>query len=399
MTDIEEYNVLHVGHECTSPLDKKIVKEAKRFKIGKIISFLAFGVVTLSLVMVNASYQKSFAESEDHLNALVDEIGGLSQENFLLSQQVESQEAVLQSIAGDFNVLQGALEGADSSGNLDSILTSIVDAFETDGTYVPGQTVELTEVEDDGTFDVLVGGSNGALMDTIIIASVNEEKEKVTIFSIPRDLYINGRKINEYYYYYGIEQLNRMVESITGLKIDKFIEVDLNGFVEVVDILGGIDIEVTETINDYAYPNKQGGYDPYFIEAGFHHMDGEEALKYARSRKSTSDFSRSQRQQEILDAIKTKLTQLDAIMDMEQLTELIVAGLEYSDSNIDVFEMLTYYYDYKDYELYTASDHGFVLDSSGTYLVSLINAGGAYILWPVGDNYENIQAKVAELVN
>ncbi|EKD93554.1 MAG: hypothetical protein ACD_28C00119G0001, partial [uncultured bacterium] len=62
---------------------------------------------------------------------------------------------------------------------------------------------DLLGVSNDETFDILVLGTNGAHTDSIMVASINEEKEKVSLFSIPRDLYINGRRINAYYTYYG----------------------------------------------------------------------------------------------------------------------------------------------------------------------------------------------------
>ena len=246
----------------------------------------------------------------------------------------------------------------------------------------------------DATFDILLLGTNGAHTDTIMVASINEEKEKISLFSVPRDLYVNGRKINEYYTYYGVDTLQRMVETVTGLQIDQYAQVDLKGFVEIVDLLGGVDVHVSKSIYDGLYPNGKGGYSPYSIEEGDHHFDGEEALRYARSRESTSDFDRAGRQQIVLAAVRTKIEQLDSVMDLKELSELFQTGLEYSTTDMDVLDIVGYYFDYKDYDLST----GFVLTSSN-YLYSMINEGGAYILLPRGGNYDEIHQVISDLVN
>jgi LCP family protein required for cell wall assembly len=395
---VEEYNVLHLGTECTSPVDKKIVADVKRARIRYFFTIIVFAVLSLSFFILSQSFDESVDDLGGDINSLVDEIGTLNQENFLLTEQVSSQEAVLQSIVLEFDEIAAQLDSQESAVEREAFIDQFLNEEESEF-VLPTQEVDFTSQAEDGTLDILIGGTNGALMDTIIVASINSEKEQITLFSIPRDLYINGRKINEYYTYYGIEQLNRMVESITGLEMDHYVEVDLNGFVEVVDIIGGIDIEVAESISDASYPNSVGGYDPYYIEAGHHHLDGEEALKYARSRKSTSDFARSERQQEILSAVKVKLLQLDQVLDLKQILELVQVGLLEVATDMDVLEILSFYYDYKGFDLVTSSEHGFVLDSSGEYLYSMINAGGAYILWPTANNYGVIQSAVEELVN
>jgi LCP family protein required for cell wall assembly len=211
---------------------------------------------------------------------------------------------------------------------------------------------------------------------------------------VPRDLYINGRRINEYYHSYGVDTLERMVESVTGLTIDHYVQVDLQGFVEVVDLLGGLDIYVDENIYDGLYPNGKGGYDAYSITVGQYHMDGTEALKYARSRKSTSDFDRAARQQKIIAALRTKITQMDGVMEMKDLTSIFQTGITYTNTDLNLLDIVSNYYDYQDYDLST----GFVLTSSN-YLYSMINESGAYILLPKTGNYDEIHQVISQLVN
>ncbi len=392
MEQPEEYNVIHIGPELPS-VDAVFVKQAQRSKWVSMTAFLSAGVMLFGLIFVNASLRASLEEQQVQISGLIDEVGQLSQANFTLSEQVSSQEGVLQSIEDDFSNIGDALQSGDNSG-VQNVFDSLLSRVATDGGKVSLSGEAPAEVTEDTTFDVLVLGTNGSHTDTIIVASINTEKEKISLFSIPRDLYINGRRINEYYTYYGVEQLGRMVSAVTGLEMDHYVQVDLQGFVEIVDILGGLDIYVTEGIYDGLYPNGKGGYSAYSIEPGQYHMTGEEALKYARSRKSTSDFDRAERQQTILAALRTKAVQLDSVMEMKQLTQLFQTVIENTTTDIDLLDMVGYYYDYQSYDVNT----GFVL-TSGNYLFSLINESGAYILLPRGEDFSEIHEVISELVN
>lgn len=386
-----EYNVLHIGPEHNQPMDRAIMQAARKAYITRIFVGVGVGLVFLTLLIYHQTITRSVGRNDDYINSLIDEVGTLSQENFLLSQQMQSQEAVLQSIESEFSGLMRAIEA--SGGDP----TAIEDIF---GGLLSKDDVDLNLSSDvllatnDDTFDVLLLGTNGAHTDTIMVASVNEKEKKVSLFSIPRDLYVNGRRINAYYTYYGVDQLARMVQSVTGLQMDKYAQVDLNGFIEVVDIVGGVDIMVEESIYDGSYPNSKGGYDPYQIEAGQHHMNGTEALKYARSRKSTSDFDRAARQQGIVDALTKKVLELDGGMDMKELTELFQAGLTYTTTDVSLLDALSYFYDYSSYDI----EFGLVL-STENYLYSMINESGAYILLPNTGNFEAIHEVVDEWVH
>ncbi len=388
----EEYNVVHIGPELSS-VDRVLVSQAKRSKLVSMTAFLSVGITFLGLIFVNASLHSSLEEQQKQITSLIDEVGILNQANFELSEQVNSQETVLQGIATDFTSLGGALSKGDSKG-VENVLTSILSRIPTNQSSVSLAGESSGEAVEDKTFDILVLGTNGAHTDTIIVASINEEKKKISLFSIPRDLYINGRRINEYYTYYGVEQLGRMVTEVTGLEMDHYVQVDLQGFVDIVDILGGLDIYVSESIYDGLYPNGKGGYTAYSIEEGQHHMTGEEALRYARSRKSTSDFDRAERQQTILSALKTKVVQLDSVMEMKELTQLFQTVMTSTTTDIDLLDAVGYYYDYQTYDMNT----GFVL-TSGNYLYSMINQSGAYILLPDVADFSEVHHVISDLVN
>lgn len=196
----------------------------------------------------------------------------------------------------------------------------------------------------------------GNLTDTIIVASLDNENNLVTMLSIPRDLFIKddlvgNSRINENYYkaktYFGsstegLEHMMSEVEEIIGVPIHYYLKADFQGFKDLIDALGGIDIEVKEAIYDPYYP-KDGTfyYETFSISAGQHHMDGETALKYARSRKTTSDFDRAERQQQLIFAIKEKAFQTNIIFSTEKITNILDTLKENIETNIKVKEILT----------------------------------------------------------
>lgn len=388
----EEYNVVHIGPELNS-VDQHLMKQARKSKLVSMAAFVSLGVMLFGLIFVNASLQSSLAKQQTQISSLIDEMGQLSQKNFTLSEQVTSQETVIQGIAADFSSLGTALKGGDTAG-IQDVFSSMLSRVATGGTGVNLSEETPSEVMEDNTFDVLILGTNGAHTDTIMVASVNEAKQKISLFSIPRDLYINGRRINEYYTYYGVDQLSRMVSTVTNLQMDQYVQVDLQGFIDIVDVLGGLDVYVSESLYDGLYPNGKGGYSSFSVEAGQHHFTGEEALKYARSRHSTSDFDRAERQQTVIAALRTKVVQLDSVMEMKELTQLFQTAIENTTTDIDLLDVVGYYYDYQDYDLNT----GFVL-TSGNYLTSLINESGAYILIPRDGDFSEIHEVISELVN
>lgn len=196
------------------------------------------------------------------------------------------------------------------------------------------------------------------LVDTIIVASTNQEEGTISMVSIPRDFYIENEtsgipdtKINEIYYYAkkhfndpqkGLEHFKSRVEKLSDLKIQYYIKVDFTGFEKIIDALGGIDVNVPESIYDPYFPREGTIYfETFSIKAGEQHMDGETALKYARSRKTSSDFSRSERQQLIIYAIKEKALELGTIFDKSKINELLTILKNHISTNISVREFLT----------------------------------------------------------
>lgn len=199
------------------------------------------------------------------------------------------------------------------------------------------------ETDDLGHTNILLLGTGGGihdgadLTDTIIIASIDHNKKMVSMLSIPRDLYLKtsltgGSRINAIYDLVksqkgdskaALEYLKSELSEKFDLKIHYYAKVNFAGFSQIVDSLDGIDVDVTADIVDPFYPKGETiDYETFIIRKGMQHLDGETALKYVRSRKTTSDFDRSRRQQQVINAIKDKALSLKTLTDPGKLGAL-----------------------------------------------------------------------------
>lgn len=175
--------------------------------------------------------------------------------------------------------------------------------------------------------------------DTIILASYNHKTQDVILLSIPRDLHVQinpdvfwFQRINSIYVTYegkgegkGLPRLREVVEEITGYEIQYHAMVDFKGFEQLIDSIGGIDVNVENSFTDYQYP-EGNSYKKVSFQQGPQHMDGKTALEYARSRHSLqnsegSDFARARRQQIVLSAV-TERVSLSSLLDPKSLMNL-----------------------------------------------------------------------------
>lgn len=191
--------------------------------------------------------------------------------------------------------------------------------------------LSVLKKEGDGRVNVLLAGIGGEghdgpyLTDTIMIASLDPFNDRVDLLSIPRDLWVdipgNGQdKINAAYVYGreksrsdsefeknkdSVELLDKIIEEVIGIDIHYHTVFNFKAFAQAVDALGGVTVNVPETLFDpsIAWEND---YNPVIASKGVQEFDGARALLYAKSRKTSSDFDRSERQRLLLLAIKDK---------------------------------------------------------------------------------------------
>jgi polyisoprenyl-teichoic acid--peptidoglycan teichoic acid transferase len=170
-----------------------------------------------------------------------------------------------------------------------------------------------------------------------MLVSFDPKTNSVGILSIPRDLYVEvpadtvtGRyyglqKVNSAYVLgelarpgYGAELAMQTVQYNLGIRVHDYVVFEFQTVIDVVNAVGGIDIDVKSPISDAQYPDMYYGYDPLYIPAGRIHMNGELALKYGRSRHGSSDIDRAQRQQEVIMAVR------DRILSYNMIPQLLV---------------------------------------------------------------------------
>lgn len=179
-------------------------------------------------------------------------------------------------------------------------------------------TVLLLGSDDDQKF------SNGNLLtQSMILVRVDPPAKKVTMLSIPRDLYVplasgSDGKVMEAYSDGGAQDAIQTVEQDFDIQVDQYVWIGLQGLVNVINDLGGVDVVSTNPLMDDQYPNDVGTTNPYSVKRlavlpGPQHMTGEQALEYVRSRHSDprGDFGRSFRQQQVLEGLRAKAKQVN----------------------------------------------------------------------------------------
>jgi len=278
-----------------------------------------------------------------------------------------------------------------------------------------GQEVSPDQLqgEGDGRINVLligIGGENhpgGLLADTIMVASFDVENNQLALLSIPRDLRVKIPgygyvKINAAHSYgesqeagSGPQLLKQTVSDVLDLPIHYYVRADFSGFEQLVDAIGGVDVNVTKALYDPFFPDKQlKGYDPFSVSAGQHHFDGETALKYARSRETTSDFDRAARQQQIMLAARDKLLSLGIMTNPVKITELINIVGDHMKTDITATEMKQFAQYAKNID--TSNIVTKILDNSTDGPLKSISDGGYYLVPKAGD-FSEVQRIAHEL--
>ena len=207
----------------------------------------------------------------------------------------------------------------------------------------PRINILLLGSDTDQKFGTSAGGATVYLAQTDIIVTIDPATKAVGMLSIPRDFYINipgygmGKLDEAFEHGYGIGQggfagavdlSRRTIQQDFGIPINYYAWVGLDGFVKVIDTVGGVDVDVTHPITDDTYPDDVGNntgdiyaYKRLYIPPGPQHLSGTEALEYVRSRHAdlVGDFGRSARQQQVLNSLKVKLSNAGIIGELPQL--------------------------------------------------------------------------------
>lgn len=206
------------------------------------------------------------------------------------------------------------------------------------------------------------------LTDTIILASINTKTKVISMLSIPRDLYVDypeddeNWKINWLYAQYrfennsqsvGMEILKTKISEITWEEIDYFVNIDFNWFKEIIDTIWWIEITIPQNFVDEQYPDWNWWYKTLVFKKWTWIFDWENALKYARSRHSTSDFDRSLRQQQVIKSIKEKLTWSYFLTSPWKIKELYEVFVNHVYTDITLTTLIKFAYQLNSSDDYT----------------------------------------------
>lgn len=225
----------------------------------------------------------------------------------------------------------------------------------------------------DGRTNILIlgigGGSHAGadLTDTLMILSINLQRHTMALISIPRDIWSDSLKdkINSAYHYGeekrkggGLILAKATIEDVIGLQIHYGVVVDFSGFTKVIDLVNGVTVNVPETFTDPDFPIEgreedscdgdrqfRCRYETLHFDAGSHVLNGDRALKYVRSRHAEgaqgSDFARSRRQQDVLVALKQKLSSVSLWLSPDRSVKLFHAFDDATDTDLNLGQIAT----------------------------------------------------------
>ena len=177
------------------------------------------------------------------------------------------------------------------------------------------------------------GESASSRSDTIMLAQVSPGSGRVELLSVPRDLYVEVEpgvddRINTAYAYGGVGQARAVMEGVTGVPIDAHAIIDFQGFEDVIDAMGGVEVDVAEEV-----PPK------YEIQDGFQTLNGEQALFLARYRGTAGgDLDRIERQQQLLAALRAKMLRWNTVTTLPSMLRIANQNV---DTDLGLFQAIS----------------------------------------------------------
>lgn len=316
--------------------------------------------------------------------------------------------------------------------------------------------------EDEGRINILLLGmrgegveGGGLLADTIMVVSIAPETKKVSMVSVPRDLYVtvpetdSQQKINAVYFYGeekdrgkgGIKYMKQVIGDIVGQPIHYGITINFAGFEQLVDAVGGVDVHLNESFSEPLQFHQEHVCDPdvftvssgnfetkidyrgkvvaqyplcynhdeecggeFNLPAGDVHLDGENALCYVRSRMTSNDFERARRQQEVIQKIKDKALSLGTLTNINKIDSILDSLGNNTRTDLEGWEMkrLLDIYNEMTAEGATIDIKQKVLENTEEGLLynpTDYPKEAGYILLPRGDSYDRVKEMFSAILN
>lgn len=200
-----------------------------------------------------------------------------------------------------------------------------------------------------------------ARTDAIMVVSIDPQREQIAVLSIPRDLILNApafgrlrantvvREAELSNPGSGLAEMQDAVENTFDIKIDHVMRLDFQAFVDVINAVGGVEIDVPRTIIDTRYPlPDDSGTMTVEFQAGLQWMDGETALQYARTRQADDDYARAARQQQVVAAAMRKFSDPVYWLRLPVVLNAANSNIESDFSTTDVVRYLPGVLHYQD---------------------------------------------------
>ncbi len=235
---------------------------------------------------------------------------------------------------------------------------------------------------DDNVYNILIIGTDSrgedrGRSDSMILMSLNKNTEEIVMTSFLRDIYLSipgvgYTRLNHAYAYGGAELLMETIEQNFKIQIDKYVTVDFNSFVDVVDAVGGVEITVTDEELDYL-----NGYlteinslrgdtstDSQLSSAGTYTLNGKQALAYSRIRYVGTDFGRTERQRTVMTKVLEKAKDL-SLLEINDLLNVLLPELTTNLTQGEIFSLVL---DSVSYLSYDTVSQAIPLDNTYSYL-------------------------------
>ncbi len=275
--------------------------------------------------------------------------------------------------------------------------------------------------QENGRINILLLGAAGEknagrdLTDTVMVMSIDPKNKKVALLSLPRDLYVNipdtqtFTKINSLYKI-GLGQnlgpalIKKSVESITGISLNYYLIVNFDAFQKIIDDIGGINVISPRDFYDPSYPGPNYSYETFSLSKGLHTLDGKVALQYVRERHSDpeGDFGRAKRQQQVIQAVKSKLFSMETFFNVGKLNDILSTLGDNIQTDIPLEDFGSFISLSKNVD--TQNINNVVADAwkpDSLLKVSHVNVGdvAAFILVPRVGNYSELQDLAQNIFN
>lgn len=320
-------------------------------KKGHLVRNIILTLILLIVIVLGVGYwifKTQFYDQTNYVEKGTYGTSGFSAEDMISAGAVAEQTA---------RKTTGSEEGETDTEESEATLTS-----EAESELIAQQQEAILNTADQmfqtkNTYNILLLGvdrrdqSWNGNSDVVMLVTVNMEKQKIYMTSFLRDLYVNisgigVRKLNAASANGGPELAVQTLEENYQVQIDNYAVVDFNAMIDVIDALGGIDLEIDEaervTANDYitcmCQDNEEDPEPHYIKEAGFVHLSGYQAVGYARNRYTGkgSDFRRTQRQRNVMTAILKKVQS----GSYDSLTDVVKSIMPYITHDITQMEMI-----------------------------------------------------------